>query len=402
MKMKLHPDMIEATRLTRQGRLTEAYSLMQRLLRNTGEPGTDVNKTRSSPSGFAAIKTIEASSVDAVDSPPTPSWAKRFAGRIVQSPTTPVESIGIKSGVRPSAAANAPSQAGEFLNATFTHNSAGTRAYKLYVPNAYNGQPLPLIVMMHGCTQSPDDFAAGTRMNAIAEERGCFVAYPAQPSSANGSKCWNWFTPDNQQRDKGEPALIAGMTRQIARDYAIDPKRIYVAGLSAGGAAAAVLAAAYPDIYAAVGVHSGLACGAASDITSALTAMRTGNPPSPKLVPLSPASLAVARHVPTIVFHGDKDQTVHLRNGHHVIDQSRTSGVADLRLVTKPGQVTGGRAYSQTCHLDTNGKTIIEMWVVHGSGHAWSGGSAAGSYTDPRGPDASAEMIRFFLENPHQ
>jgi poly(hydroxyalkanoate) depolymerase family esterase len=254
--------------------------------------------------------------------------------------------------------------------------------------------------MLHGCTQSPDDFAAGTRMNVVAEEHTCLVAYPAQTASANPSKCWTWFSPNDQQRGQGEPALIAGITRQIMRDYAVDPERVYVAGLSAGAAAAAIMGMTYPDLYAAIGVHSGLACGAASDLPSAFAAMQQGAAAAGREA-ASASGIGGSRLVPTIVFHGDQDSTVHPRNGDWVIEQSRATPMADLRTTVQHGQVPGGHAYSRTLHADARGQTILEQWVIHGAGHAWSGGRPAGTYTDPQGPDAAREMLRFFLEHRH-
>ncbi|HEY8580439.1 MAG TPA: PHB depolymerase family esterase [Beijerinckiaceae bacterium] len=265
--------------------------------------------------------------------------------------------------------------------------AAGARAYKVYVPAGDTGEPLPLVVMLHGCTQSPDDFALGTQMNAIAEEERFIVVYPEQDRAANASKCWNWFNRADQDRASGEPALIAGITREVMRDLPVDPTRVYIAGLSAGGAAAAIMGVRYPDLYAAAGVHSGLACGAARDLPSALAAMRNGAPG---------AGVDAAARIPTIVFHGDKDGTVNVANSAHVLKQANSTHRLERRTIR--GEA-GERAFTRTVHLDAQGKPILEQWLVHGAGHAWSGGSASGSYADPTGPNASREMIRFFREH---
>lgn len=282
----------------------------------------------------------------------------------------------------------APALKGKFLSLSCSA-PAGTRAYKLYIPSTYTGQSMPLVVMLHGCKQNPDDFAAGTGMNALAEEEGCLVVYPAQAKNANGSNCWNWFQAGDQRRDGGEPSIIAAITREIIRDYKADPARVYVAGLSAGGAMAAILASEYPDLYAAAGVHSGLPTGAAHDVPSAFAAMSKGGAPGA-------AKAGNKSAVPVIVFHGDNDKTVHPRNGHDVLAQ-QADPKASAATVEK-GSTPNGRSYTRAVHRDAAGKLVAEHWTVHGSGHAWSGGTRRGSYTDPKGPDASREMLRFFQQ----
>lgn len=293
-------------------------------------------------------------------------------------------------------ATSAPSLVGRFVTASYTCRS-GTRAYKTYIPARNDGQPRPLVVMLHGCKQDPDDFAAGTRMNELADEIGFIVAYPEQAPAANGSRCWNWFQASDQQRDDGEPSLIAGITREIIARYNVDPRRVYVAGLSAGGAMAAIMGHTYPDLYAAIGIHSGLAYAAARDLPSALVAMRGWRSSSdPK------CSESTFQPIPTIVFHGDVDSTVHPRNGEQVIAQATPAGddpvtPAFARQTVENGEESG-RKYTRTMQADSSGKPALEHWVVHGTGHAWSGGSAQGSYTEPRGPDATRAMLRFFRQ----
>jgi poly(hydroxyalkanoate) depolymerase family esterase len=278
--------------------------------------------------------------------------------------------------------ASPPLAAGQFIAGS--HSEAGlTRAYKLYLPPGEHDRPQPLVVMLHGCTQDPDDFAAGTGMNEAARERGFFVLYPAQAQGANASRCWNWFKHNHQARGRGEPAVLAGMTRAVMQRHAIDPRRVYVAGLSAGGAMAAILGEAYPELFAAIGVHSGLPVGAARDLESAFAAMKGGGP-------------ATGRNggaPPTIVFHGDRDATVHPANGRQVAAASAGAASAELER----SHSAGGRAYTRAVYREAGGRPVAVHGAVHGAGHAWSGGSPRGSYTDAQGPDATQEMLRFFF-----
>jgi len=398
--MKAFPtiDMAEVTRLTREGRLDEAMRLLR------GERDADAltkqsSSDESSQSGAGADATPsiidmqppsaanggawtappvrESSTATPASPPPAPASTQRATLDRVLKPR-----------MRVGASAMSPSvelPSGARWEERSYANAGDSRDYRLYVPAAYDGTPMPLLVMLHGCTQTPDDFARGTRMNELAEEQGFLVAYPAQSQTANASKCWNWFNADDQQRDRGEPALIAGITREILRDFAIDPRRVYVAGLSAGGAMAAILGATYPDLYAAIGVHSGLARGAASDIPSAFAAMRNGG---------VPATRSNAHSTPTIIFHGDADTTVNPLNAEQVALDAK--GGAHTTRQTKAGSSVGGVAYSVGVETADDGRIVLEQWTLHGAGHAWSGGSPNGSFVEPRGPDASREMLRFF------
>ncbi|MBA4543283.1 MULTISPECIES: PHB depolymerase family esterase [Thermoactinomyces] len=299
--------------------------------------------------------------------------------------------------------------AGQFIRDT----APDGRVYKLYIPSGYDGTtPLPLVVMLHGCTQSPDDFAAGTEMNAYAEQNRFFVVYPEQPVSANLSKCWNWFDSSNQSRGRGEPASIVGVVNKIKSNYPVDSRRVYVAGLSAGGAMSVILGAAYPDVFAAIGVGSGLEYKAATSVLYSGTAMLYGGPD-----PVQQGNLAYqamggyARVVPTIVFHGTADYTVNPVNGNQIISQwaqtnDRASdgmdnnNIDDQADVTSYRSVPNGRTYTDSLYKDQNGTVVMEKIMVNGMGHAWSGGSAAGTYTDPTGPKASSIIWNFFDSHP--
>jgi poly(hydroxyalkanoate) depolymerase family esterase len=295
-----------------------------------------------------------------------------------------------------------PSPAGDAGSGPFVTrrvaNAAGSRDYKLYVPPAYVGEPMPLLLMLHGCKQNPDDFAAGTRMNEWAQQHGFLVAYPAQTARANGSNCWNWFERAQQQRDGPEPSLLAAIVADVARSHAVEHGRVFVAGLSAGAAMAVILGREYPELFAAVAVHSGLPAAAAHDVPSAFAAMR-----GRRAVAAARSPSAAAPPVRTIVFHGDADATVVAANGAAVVGQAVSAFEQQQRapLARSCGSAAGpaGRRSTTTRFVGSDGNTVVEEWVVHGGAHAWFGGSSAGSYTDPIGPDASAEIVRFFLQH---
>ncbi len=395
--------MLQATHLTRAYRLTEATALLQRMLRGDTAPdicpADDVAPAASRPPILDAKAATVDETVRLLLNAATSAQLRNFRAlsdlkyRVKRRPGRGLAGVMQPA---PASISDIVPEGGKFIEAIYS-NPAGSRAYKLYVPSRYQGQALPLVVMLHGGTQTPDDFAAGTRMNAIAEEQTCLVVYPAQPSHANPAKCWNWFRPADQRRGHGEPSLVAGITRQVMRDYCVDPQRVYIGGLSAGAAAAAVMGATYPDLYAAIGVHSGLAFAVANDLMSAFVAMRRGDSASSSESGDISTVLGDAA-VPTIVFHGDRDTIVNPRNADHVV--ARSMRTTNWQKTVRRGQVPGGHAYTCTIHTDESGRAILEQWCIHGAGHAWSGGSSAGSYTDPRGPDAAREMLRFFRDHP--
>jgi poly(hydroxyalkanoate) depolymerase family esterase len=346
MKSSLQHLLADATRLTRAGDLQAATAAIQAALRGNATAPSDGNV------------------IDVI--------ARTVDGEGDVAPTIPPSH-------------NRSDDADQFVAGRFAHR-AGTRDYKLYVPASHGDEPWPLVVMLHGCTQTPDDLAAGTRMNEAASRHGFVVLYPAQAHSANPSRCWNWFKHNHQQRGRGEPALLADLTNEVTQRHGIDPRRIYVAGLSAGGAMAAILGETYPDLFAAVGVHSGLPVGSAANAKMAFDAMKRGSA-SPRVTN--------GRRPPLIVFHGDRDTTVHPVNGEHLVAPYAETTVPEIERVRS----ANGREATRHVYRDAGGRAVAEHWVVHGAAHAWSGGSALGSYTDANGPDATNEMVRFFLGN---
>lgn len=363
--------MMASARMVQNKDMSGATAVIQQALAQAGlTPTTAASFTTST----AATATEEAP--EFVDLNPAPGWNRRPKPRFV----------------RPTPSAPAQHLPGHFLSGSHRCET-GTRRYKLYIPAAAIKAPAtrrPLLVMLHGCTQNPDDFANGTKMNALSEEFGCLVLYPEQDKSANHNGCWNWFEPGHQVRGAGEAALIASMTRHIIAEHDAEPSQVFVAGLSAGGAMAAILGAEYPELYAAIGVHSGLPAGSARDLITGLQAMKKPG-----------RGRSVREAVPLIVIHGDADHLVHASNGDAVLNQF-VAAHAGLQATPLQRQESaeneGGRRSTRTTWRDREGRAMAEQWVVHGAGHAWSGGCASGSHSDPQGPCASRAMLRFFLQ----
>ncbi|MCJ2075601.1 PHB depolymerase family esterase [Methylobacterium sp. E-016] len=429
-------DMMEATRLTGAGRLAEATDLIQRSLGGHATPRDTPQDTpkaiepptldltaeriddapRSAPRAEAKVeaapKPAAAPRPEAAPRSASPRAETASAGPIPEKLRAAVEGVvrglapvlkglsakglntkglntkglapgfGFAKPPMPGRSAEPAEGEGSLVTKSFA-GPAGAREYRLFVPSRPQN-PAALVVMLHGCNQTADDFAVGTGMNRLAERDGVLVAYPVQTGRANAQRCWNWFEPRDQGRETGEAAIIAGLTRAVMAEHAIDPDRVFIAGLSAGGAAAANIARAFPDLYAAVGVHSGLAASCARDVGSAMMAMQMG------------AAGPGGTRVPTIVFHGEDDTTVSIRNADQVLAQAGAAALTPSRE-----QFDGdGHPYTRTRYADAAGRVMLEDWRVRGAGHAWSGGDRAGSFTDPHGPDASRAMLDFFAAHP--
>ena len=383
----LHTLMREATRLTQAGQLNAATQALQRALGGDMAGSRFFNDTTQTDTGADPALILDGCVFET---------GERATARPERE--TQQQAPGY---------ADARSDQGVFTSGSHAHAGI-TRRYKLYTPPQAAGQATALVVMLHGCTQNPDDFAAGTGMNILAREQGFMVLYPEQGQEGNPQRCWNWFKHNHQKRGSGEPALIASLAQTLVQQHGIDPRRVYIAGLSAGGAMAAIVATAYPDVFAAAGVHSGLPSGAANNVAEALMVMKNGGPNGVMGIGGSGNKPPMQQCVPTIVFHGDQDQTVHPRNGEQVLaavlashsDQATSKPGTARTAKVERGVSEKGRRFTRNTYCDDAGAPLAELWVLHGAGHAWSGGSKQGSYTDTTGPDATREMLRFFLSQP--
>lgn len=382
MNSDLARAMSRATASVRARNLTEATAIIQAALAGGPEPVPDPAPTP--PRAFRISPYVEdAETLDEAFPQPHEMKNRRSLRNVVdllRRGRAAFDGASLPAGPRP---AVPPLPEGTSFCWRDHACAAGGRRYRLFVPSCPRTELQGLVLMLHGCKQNPDDFAAGTSMNRLAEEARMLVAYPEQPAGANVSGCWNWFDPAHQARDGGEPAILAALASDLAAEFELPAERVYAAGLSAGGAMAAVLAETHPEVFAAVGIHSGLRHGSAKDVVSAFAAMRGQG--------LAPASTRTDGGPRVIVFHGTGDRTVHPSNAAAIVE----AVPAGSAIATDTG-TTSGRSWRRMRRQGAGGVPQVEIWLIEGAGHAWSGGHAAGSFTDPYGPSASAEMLRFF------
>ncbi|MGO8800992.1 MAG: alpha/beta hydrolase family esterase [Roseiarcus sp.] len=372
MRSRLLEAMGEALSHVRKSNVAEATALLRNVL-SGGQARGEADEAEASPR-FPPTRAL---------APP----ARRPLGEVLRA--LRVGRVILPETAKPTSE-RAPPAFDHRFTARAYRGAAGTLNYRLYVPADHAERDLSLLLMLHGCTQNPEDFAVGTRMNDLADEFGLIVAYPHQPRSANASGCWNWFDRRHQHRGSGEPAKLAGLAQALAAEFGVPKERIFVAGLSAGGAMAEVLAATYPDVFDGVGIHSGLPYGAANDVPSAFAAMKgTGVAgPAPRA-----ASNADCRK---IIFHGGADATVHPTNGERILAEAQR-GPEPLRRIDLDWEIESGRV-NRTVLQDADGRAVVERWFVEGGAHAWFGGDSRGAYTQSVGLDASRVMVRFFLK----
>ena len=407
MRTSFARSVLKATGLTRMGRLMDATRLIQRALSGavlpTAKPEAEPRTTTVVPAAARVVVVPPAAKVLPTDNPPA-APAPLPAANDDDSSSQPQQ-------LHPApAAAPAPAPHPNFSEQSFAFEGQNY-PYRLFVPkladaseHAATRTRMPLVVLLHGCKQDALDFSKGTAMNALAAKEQCLVLYPEQITSGNQMMCWNWFEPGHQQADTGEPGMIAALTRQVlATDFngrRANPHRVYIAGLSAGGAMAAVVASQHPDLFTALGVHSGLPAGAASNVITAFQAMRVGG------------QCQEVSAIPTIVFHGEGDTTVHPNNGETITLDALAALAKTGKQIDGPLIKTQSTAYPEGDRADRNdkpteltryanasGKSFIEYWSINNGPHAWSGGSKQGSYTDPDGPSASKAMLTFFLQH---
>ncbi|WP_233274695.1 extracellular catalytic domain type 1 short-chain-length polyhydroxyalkanoate depolymerase [Haladaptatus cibarius] len=332
----------------------------------------------------------------------------KVAEKINTKRRTLLKSVG--AGVGASAILSGSTSAAKGSYTTETYDG---RTYTKYIPTGADGSAIPLVVMLHGCTQNPDQFKDETQMNEVAERETFAVIYPDQTTSANIRECWNWFQDQHTTRGSGEAELIAGMAQDVMASHSIDDNRVFVAGLSAGAAMVPNLLVAYPDVFAAGGIHSGLVYDVAENVSQATTAMTQGGPdPQQQGTEAYQAmqSNGVTDTVPTIVFHGTEDYTVYPINGHQATEQATQTndlaadGTDDDSTDYTPDETTNGQSesfsYTVSEYHDSGGETVVEKWIIDGMAHAWSGGAQGGAYTAPGGPDASQQMWDFFAAHP--